>query len=280
MSGAVAAVVYGILSAFTWGIGDFTGGLASRRSSVLGVIIISNAVGGVLMIIAAVASGQATGSWRDIGMGVAAGLVGTIGLYALYTGISRGQTGVVSPVSAVISSGLPVMIGIFLEGVPGGLTVTGLLLAIAAVWLSSRTGHTATGDRSALRLALIAGLGFGGFFIFFDQVSNGIVFWPMASSRFAASALLLLIALALREKRFPGRTDLPILLFAAVFDVGGNVFFALATQSGRLDIASILSSLFVVVTVILARLILKEQMSRAQWAGVACAVVAVMLIAA
>ena len=280
MSLAVAAVVYGLLSSLLWGIGDFSGGLALKRSSVIGVIIVGDIIGGVLIVAAALVFGQDIGSARDILMGILAGLSGTVGLMALYTGISRGQTGVVSPLSAVVAAGLPVIIGIQLEGAPAPLQQVGLLVALGAVWLCSRTGERFTAARADLRLGLIAGLGFGGFFIFFDQVSNGIVFWPLGISRFVASAALLVVARLSSERRFPRGSDIWILFFAALFDAGGNVFFALATQSGRLDIVSILSSLFVVVTVLLAWLILKERITTTQWFGVFSAVVAVMLIAA
>jgi drug/metabolite transporter (DMT)-like permease len=188
----------------------------------------------------------------------------------------------VAPVTAVLSAAIPVIVGILAEGVPPILVLVGFGLAVTAVWLLSG-GRRADGlRRDELGLALLAGLGFSLFFVFIDQFSAGVVFWPLVAAR-AASIPLLLIFMLYRQWTGVqwaaiGRRLWPIIALAGVLDSGGNYFFALATQSGRLDIAAVLASLYPASTVLLARLILKETLGPRQWLGVGVALVALVLI--
>jgi drug/metabolite transporter (DMT)-like permease len=127
-------------------------------------------------------------------------------------------------------------------------------------------------------MALLAGLGFGGFFTMLSQIGENAIFWPLAAGRLASCALMLAIALATRRPVIPPASPLGLLALSGMLDVGGNLFFLLAVQSGRLDIAAILGSLYPAVTALLARLVAGETMARLQVVGLATAVLAIVLI--
>ena len=150
-------------------------------------------------------------------------------------------------------------------------------MAIGAVWLLSSSGER-TASRRDLRLALLAGLGFGCYFVLIDRLGPIGGFWSLAFARMVAALALLLIMLLLHHPLLPPRDVLPLNLLNGGLDAGGNLFFMLATQAGRLDVASVLSSLYPGATVVLAWMVLGERLSRPQVAGVIAALAAIVLI--
>jgi drug/metabolite transporter (DMT)-like permease len=187
--------------------------------------------------------------------------------------------GVVAPIAAVTSVILPLIFGLLMEGIPALSQLLGFGLALCAVWLITRPGGGSRIQVRTLALPLLAGLGFGVFFILIDHVSAAAVLWPLAAAR-AASVLVLLVAVILtRQPARPVASQIPLILMSGLFDTGGTAFYALAARAGRLDIAAVLGSLYPAVTVVLARLVLKERISRPQGLGLALAMIAVILIA-
>jgi drug/metabolite transporter (DMT)-like permease len=274
----LGAVGFGIAASLSWGTSDFSGGLASKRASVYGVILISNVVGLALLLALALAWGEAWPSRSDMIWGMASGLVGSLALLTFYRALSVGQMGLVAPVGAVVGTAIPVLFSVAIVGLPRPAQMLGFAVAIVSVWLIARApGKTLR--PAGLGLAIGAGIGFGVFFILVDQISADSVFWPLVGARGASFAVVLSITLARRQPWMPSRAALPIIVLAGLLDVGGNVFFLLATQAGRLDVASVLSSLYPAVTVLLARMILDERLSRAQSVGIATALAAIPLIA-
>jgi drug/metabolite transporter (DMT)-like permease len=280
MNNELLALFFGLASAAVWGAGDFGGGIASRRNDVFMVVLISQVIGGVLLVALAVTQQAVLPTSRDVLMAAIAGVAGMIGVIALYSALAQNRMGVVAPLTAVITAIVPVIVSLFLEGVPPLITIMGFGLALIAVWMLTQpeSGATASITMAGLGLALVAGLGFGLFFIFMDQASTEAVLWPVMIAR-AASIVVLLCIFVGRRRVLPSPGQLPIIAAIGIFDVGGNAFFAIAAQAGRLDIAAVLSSLYPVSTVLLAWFILKENLNRHQWAGVAIAVVALVLIA-
>lgn len=274
------SILFGLLSAATWGAGDFCGGLASKRANVYAVVITSQTLGIGLLLGLTLIFGEAFPPWRDLGWGAAAGMAGAMGLLALYRGLALGRMGLVAPVSAVGAAALPVIFAAFLQGLPEVLTVIGFATALAGIWLLSQPAspNVAAFRLNDLGLPIAAGLGFGLFFVLIDQANNHAIFWPLIAARLASLSLITLIARANRQPVIPARPQLGLVALSGVLDAGGNAFFSLAVQVGRLDVASVLSSLYPASTVLLAWWLLKERLTRWQWAGVFVALTAIVLI--
>lgn len=276
---AATSILFGLLSAATWGAGDFCGGLASRRAHTFAVVAVSQMIGGSLLVVLALLFREPWPAPVDLGWGALAGVIGNIGLLALYRGLATGQMGVVAPLSAVLSAALPVVVAVWAEGLPELLTLAGFGVALAGVWLLSRPEGGAPFRLDSLGLPLAAGLGFGLFFVLIDRVGPGALFWPLVAARAASLTMMTVVLLARRPVALPERGRLPLIALSGALDAGGNAFFALAAQTGRLDIAAVLASLYPASTVLLAGLVLKERLTRVQIAGVLAALAAIVLIA-
>ncbi|MGB3907200.1 MAG: DMT family transporter [Methanomethylovorans sp.] len=274
-------VFFGLLAAASWGAGDFSGGFASKKANVFSVVLIVQTVGVFLLVASAYLMGEEIPGINGIIWGAIAGIFIGIALLALYHGLSQGKMGFIAPISAVVAASVPVLYGAFYEGLPATHQIAGFVFALAAVWLiaggNNEMGKIRVHD---LKFPLIAGIGFGIFFISIDHVSETAVYWPLAVARAAAVLMVLGFIIFKGSMSVPSRNILPIIILAGVFDTGGNTFFALASRAGRLDIASITSSLYPAGTVLLAWLILKERMVIRQWAGVLFALIAIVLISA
>ncbi len=272
-----ATVIFGLAASLCWGSGDFSGGLASRRANASSVVIAAYAVGFVLLVALALLWKEPFPSPVDIVWGGLAGLAGVIGLISFYSALSIGRMGIVAPVSAVLTAALPVLFSAFTEGLPSLLQLGGFVLALLAIGLISRP-ERARGLPKGIGLALLAGCGFGCFFILISHASHAATFWPLAVARFTSVLFMLVVVRIRQQQMLPKMTIAPIVLLAGVLDAIGNVFFVLATHTGRLDVAAVLSSLYPAATVLLAALVLRERVTRIQAIGILLALVAVPLI--
>jgi uncharacterized membrane protein len=271
------AVLLALTAATCWGSADFTGGLGARRSDAYRSVLVSYSVGLVALTIAALARGEVLTTASDLGWGAVAGLSGMLGLIFLFRGFAQGRMGIVAPVSAVLATAMPVVFNAFTAGLPNNLILAGFGAALTGIWLLSRPERLG-GRPVGLGMAIMAGLGFGGFFITLDQVGVNAVFWPLVAGRVAAVSVILLVALAARRPLRLRQLPLRILTLSGLLDISGNLFFLLAIQNGRLDIAAVLASLYPAVTAILARITIKEQLTRLQMVGVSAAMLAIVLI--
>ncbi|MBK9715660.1 MAG: DMT family transporter [Kouleothrix sp.] len=278
LGGDTAAVVFGLASALSWGAGDFSGGLATKRAPVFGVLAIGHTVGLLLLIVLALVWGEPLPAAADLGWGLAAGLAGAVGLAALYRALAIGQMGMVAPLSAVLTAALPALFGVLSDGLPGARTLAGFGLALLAIWLVAGTG-AARGARDGLGLAVLAGCAFGLFFILVHRAGASAVFWPLVAARIGSLGLVLPIAIGRRQLLGPDRQLLVPVLLSGALDVAGNACFVLAGQAGRLDVAAILASLYPASTVLLAALLLGERVLRVQVVGIVAALAAIALIA-
>ena len=266
-------------AAASWGAPDFSGGLAAKRADSFGVVVVAHGTGLLFMVLLALVVHEAVPDRAALLWGAAAGLVGGIGLAALYKALAIGTMGINAPLSAVITAVLPLLFSFFTEGLPRMWQLAGFALALVSIWLIAAQPGARERNRGG-GLAVIAGIGFSGFLLFSKFAAAHAVFWPLVAAR-AASTLLMLTIVLLRGRSWkPAASALPYMLVAGVLDSGANALYIAATQRGRLDVAAVLSSLYPASTVILARVFLKERLSRMQLAGIVAALVAVALIAA
>ena len=279
MNHIVITVIFGLAASLCWGSGDFSGGLASRRTNVSSVVIAAYAVGFVLMVtLALIWKEPFPDSW-DLLWGALAGVAGVLGLLSFYSALSTGQMGIAAPVSAVLTATLPVLFSAFTAGLPTLLQLGGFVLALLAIALIARPERT-KGPPKGIGLALLAGCGFGCFFILISRVNPAATFWPLAVARFTSVCVLLMLMRLRRKPILPERTGVPLIVLAGILDAIGNAFFVLAAHSGRLDIAAILSSLYPAATVLLAALVLRERITRIQAIGILLVLLAIPLISA
>jgi drug/metabolite transporter (DMT)-like permease len=270
-------IVFGLTSAACWGAGDFCGGLATKSTQVYRVIISSQIVSLILLLALAFILHEPLLPLSSLLLSCLGGVFGGIGLIALYRALADGHMGIAAPVSGVIAAAVPVIAGAFIEGLPTLLQLIGFGLALAAVWLISRTGHAAVHWRD-LGLPALAGLCFGIFYVIIGSASGSDVWWPLVAARLGSLSLLLSVTLLTRQPRLVEKTHLTLIMIIGVMEVGGNACYILARQAGRLDIAAVLASLYPATTVLLARLVLKEHIGRTQAVGIAAALAAIMLI--
>jgi drug/metabolite transporter (DMT)-like permease len=274
----VLSIFYGIVSAATWGAGDFLGGLATKRTSPYRVLFLGQLSGLILFFILALITGETYPLPSDIFWAVAASLLGVAGLVFLYRALAGGQMTIAAPVSALFSALIPVVFAIITTGLPSITTLAGFILAFLAVWLISQTdGMNLRFSISDLRLPLISGLFFGLYFIALHKATLHSFYWPVTASRMSGVLVLGLIALLARQPAMPPRGQWGIVILSGILDVTGNGFYALAARTGRLDVAAVLGALYPASTVLLAWILLKEKISTIQMIGIVCAFAAIIL---
>jgi drug/metabolite transporter (DMT)-like permease len=260
------AILFGLMAAVFSGSGDFLGGLASRHGRIVAIAIASHLAGIVATFaIAPFVGGNPTAV--DLGWGAAAGVCGAIGIVALYTGFSRSDIAIVSPIAAVGAAGFPVAYAFISGDRPGTLTTAGLLVGMGGIWLISRGRSTTKGTHAGVGVAygVAAGLGFGWLLVFLGLTSQDAGIWPLAPAR---------------RDLVPSRPAVAPLVGAGAATIVGNGAFILATQTGSLAVASVLAAMFPAATVVLARLVMSERLTRTRLAGLGLALIAIGMVAA
>jgi len=272
----IAPAAFSLAALACWGTSDFIGGYASRRANAFLVAAIANTSGLIFVVTMAVAKHSPFPSTGSMEWAAAAGLSSGVALALFYRALSTGRMGLTAPVSAVVGAAIPTAVGMFLEGVPRPVHAVGFALAGLGIWLISRTEDSSPPE--GFGLATLAGIGFAGFFLCIKQAGNGSADWIAAGSRASSLILTGTIVLAGRMFRFTDWRGIGLAAVAGCLDVSGSVLFVLACQSGRLDQAVVLVSLYPVITVLLARWILREYFTRWKVAGMIAALLAVPMI--
>jgi drug/metabolite transporter (DMT)-like permease len=277
------AALLALSSALVYGAADFLGGLATRRTSVFGVVALSQLVGLVALVALLPWLGGPVGR-SDLAWGAAAGLAGATGLLVFFRTLARGVMSVIAPVTAVTAAAVPVLVGVLAGERIGPWTAAGIVLALAAVVLVSAEGGLGELRRArpaSLPPALLAGSMFGLFFVLLDRTSDTSGLTPLVTARLASVALVVVVALGGHGSLRVSRPALPLVTASGLGDMSANALFLLSTQQdGQLAVTGVLASLYPVSTVVLAQVVLRERLVAAQVAGLGAAAVAVVLITA
>src|SRR6266853_1715819 len=269
---------YSLTAVGVWGASDFLGGVGARRANAFLFTAVVHlcgmvSVGAVALITHAAFPENSSLMWSLI-----AGSVGGIALAIFYRSLAEGNMGLVAPVAAVLGAGIPTIFTAFAEGVPGYRRLLGFVLAGIGVWLISRT--ESSGARpEGLGMAMLAGIGFAGFYLCIHRAGNANALWVATYSRSASLLVTAVVVLFGRHLRAVPAPVLGIALTAGILDITGSVVFVRASQIGRLENAVVLSSLYSAITVVLARIFLHEHFSRARTLGMVAALAAVPMIA-
>jgi len=276
----VTAVALALLGAVSYGISDFIGGLASRRTSVWPVAILScsgSFLGAAVLTV--LVQGDPTGP--QLWWGALAGVGAGAGTAFLYRGLSGGRMGVVAPVSGVGATVIPVLVGVGGGERPSPVVWLGMVVALPGIWLVSREeSQRPTEGGSGLVDGLLAGVGFGVLFAALGQVPDGAGFGPLAVAELTSVLTVVVACLAFHGEVLPHHGEQWWGLVSGLLAAAAGVSFLLATHHGLLTVSSVLVSLYPAFTVLLAALVLRERIHRVQAVGLALCGVAVVLVAA
>lgn len=280
------AILLALTSAFAYGVSDFAGGVASRRVQALRVVLISYPVSALVIGVAApFVGGNPTPA--SLGWGVASGVVMALAMWWFYVALAEGPMSVVSPLTAIIVAGLPVVVGIAIGERPAVLAYVGIALALVAIVLVTKEGPTESGGAAARRFTprvawftVGAGTFFALSFVFTHQIESGTGLWPLLVARGVASLVVVATALAVRQASPPPGATLRLAVMIGLLDVVANVTMLYAFQSGLLSVVSVVIALYPAVTVGFAVVFLKERIVHLQVAGLVLSLVAVAAVAA
>jgi drug/metabolite transporter (DMT)-like permease len=275
-------ILLALASSALWGTSDFCGGTLTRRRPAVTVATVSEAIGLTAVFIAALATGAVTSAHGYVGWGLLGAVAGTIGVVSFYEALATGTMGIVAPIAAT-GVVVPVIVGFAQGDRPSAWQVAGIVVAILGVIFASGP-ELQRGDerRAAARPLWLAGLAAVGFGVVFVSIGHGAqhsTLMTLVVMRAAAIVLMVIIAMATSTSLRVGRADVSMLFVVGIFDVGANATFAYATRHGLLSVISVLSSLYPLMTVVLARAVHTERLARVQLFGVVGALAGVVLIA-
>jgi len=274
----LAAAAYALASFVAWGTSDFLGGYASRRANAFLFTVVVN-IGGLLLVgTLASASHAPFPSGRSVAWVLAGGISGGASLAIFYRALSSGRMGLTAPVAAVLGAAIPAIFSMFTEGLPGRIARLGFVCAAVGLWLITRTedGNKPKG----IGLAVLSGIGFASFYLCVRQAGDASALWIASLTR--TGGLIITGLIVLVGSRFREITPAGVRwgVLTGCIDSMGTFLFIRASQTGRLDEAVVISSLYPAVTVLLARLFLKEHFTRWRCVGLVAALAAVPMIAA
>ena len=266
------ALVLALSSSVVWGVADFAGGSLTRRLPTFAVTLVSQSAGFVALVVAVAWRGDM--DWRSFGLGVLAGVGGGAGLAAFYRALSLGTMSVVSP---LVACGAVVPFGIALATGerPAAIALAGAVAALAGAVLASP-------ERARAVVLAVVAAGALGLFVYFLGLGSreGDALSTLVGARVGSLSLLVCGAMVLRAPLVVPRASVAAVAAVGVADVSANALFAFASGHGLLSLVAVLGSLYPVVTVLLAHVLLGERLTRRQQAGVAVALAGVAAIAA
>ena len=272
-------VFFALMSALAYGTADFLGGFSSRRNAASTTVAWSQTAGLITVTAAALIMGSDAVGFADILWGIAGGVSGALGVMILFNGLSSGYASIVSPVAALSGAVLPVVFGFITGERPPLLTWTGVALSLPAILLLSMTREEKKDHIfRSVRLGLVSGALFGGFFIFISRTSEGSGMWPLAAARLVTIPLFLSLSVLRGRKIILARGTRRATLFSGALDMAANVLYLLAARTGYLILAVVLAALYPAPTVVLQKIILHEKLTVARIAGLILSIAGAALI--
>jgi drug/metabolite transporter (DMT)-like permease len=276
-------VAYSIAAVFLWGASDFSGGYGVRRANAFVFTAFSHFCAFSLMLLISLGEHAPLPSRASIMWSVLAGLLGGVALALFYRALASGQMGLAAPTAALIGAAIPTLADIALEGAPSRWSIAGFTLAVLAIWLITRPepqgNNDATGHPKGVAMAALAGVGFAAFYMCMHQTTGSPIFVAAIGriASFVATAVVVIATGAPLALELP---SIGIAMLAGFLDISGSALYIYASQRGRLDEAVVITSLYPAITVLLARIVLKEHFSRWKFVGLLAALAAVPMIAA
>ena len=274
---------YSVTAVFLWGASDFAGGYGARRANTFVLTAFSHLCAFALMLVIALLQNGPFPDRASIFWAVTAGAIGGFSIAIFYRALASGQMGLAAPVGALLGAAIPTLVDIALEGAPSRWSILGFALAILSLWLITRPDSSGENDESGhpkgVVAAALSGVGFAGFYLCIHQ-ATGSPTWVAAISRIGSFTATVIAILATRAPIELDRAPAALGAFAGWLDIVACALFIFASEHGRLDEAVVITSLYPAVTVLLARLVLKEHFSRWKFVGLLAALAAVPLIAA
>ncbi len=274
------AALLALISSLSWGVADFIGGLAARRAGSAQVLAVSYPAGAVVITIFALTIIPGELSTDLFGYALITGVIGSIAIALLYAALVRGQMGIVSPITAVMSGAIPVLVGVFRGEQPTAWAYLGMAFAVVAVILVSRESqHHGKTPPIAILLAIASGVAIGLYLTALGVAPKDSGVWVATLGRWVSTVIM--ITFVVLVVRSFNRAAFPWLLATAagVLDAIANGLFQLATQRGLLSVVAVLGSLYPAATVVLARIVINERMNAIQGVGVVLALSAAGLLA-
>ena len=266
------AIFFAFLSSVFWGFGGFFAGQASRRGSLLPTLALDIFIG-LFVVVPLAFSIAETFTWRDFLIGGLAGLFGISGAAFLYAGMKKAAYVTVIPVSGVVGALFPVLWGLVDGDSLSALQILGILVGLISIALASGVSlQTFKGPIAGLRDGILAGLGFGGFYIVIENTSNDTEPWGAVASRFFPLLIIVFILFLINDKPKPSKEALPFIVGSGLSNACASTCFLLAVNRGLLSITSLLSALYPAITVVLAHFLINEKMTRTQVFGVVAAI--------
>ncbi|MFE4703396.1 EamA family transporter [Streptomyces sp. NPDC056738] len=280
--------LFALATSLLWGLADFGGGLLTRRTPALTVVVASQSIAAVVLGAIVLATGGWSAAGPELWFAVAAGLVGPVALLSFYKALALGPMGVVSPLGS-LAVAVPIGVGLFLGERPGLIQIAGIAVAVAGVVLAGGPQlRGAPVQRQAILLTLIAAAGFGTVFALIAEASSSVtglflaLFVQRVTNVVTGGAALAVSVrrggATLPEGGFPW-ASLPALAFVGLADVAANGTYSVAAQHGPVTVAAVLASLYPVVTALAARGVLRERLRGVQATGAALALVGTVLLA-
>ena len=269
----IAGAAFALGAAVFWGGADFSGGVGAKGAHPALVVAVSQGAGFLCLLAFVLVIGESLPSHSAVVWGAASGVGAGLGNLCFYRALAIGKMGINAPVAAVVTSALAVLYSAILEGAPTPLQLGGFAVAAVAIWLMTFS----SGETKGLALAIGGGLGFSLYLTCSKHATVDSVYWPLVVARITAVAIFVPVLISMSARRSPGNWS--YMIAAGMLDAIANALFVYSAKHGRLDVATVLSAFYPAGTVLLARIILKEQVTRWQATGIVGALVAIPMIA-